>query len=103
MQWLAHCLNDLLSDVLEIANASSLPAQNINKATTLATWILQTQTLPFMVLQPRMPAICALLLRNICSHPGRHGRTERISDSLKVGRLFACHILLQVENTFYYR
>ena len=77
-------LHDLLNDLLVIANTPVLPTPCADKTFALAAWILQTQTLPISVLLPKTTTMVSVLKRNLEGHPGRFGKSELISDSLKV-------------------
>ena len=77
-------LGDILTDILAIPLATSLPTPNARKTHQIAVWTLQVQRLPAAVLAPAADRIAYALRRGIDGELGREGKKGAASDSLKV-------------------
>lgn len=76
-------LGDLLTAVLAIPLAQSLPTPNARKTWALAIWLLQYQRLPGEVLLPARDRIAYALRRGIEGELGKEGKKGSASDGLK--------------------
>lgn len=77
-------LSEILTDILAIPLASTLPTPNSRKTCQLAVWTLQVQRLPTAVLAPAADRIAYALRRGIDGELGREGKKGAASDGLKV-------------------
>ncbi|TFY80913.1 hypothetical protein EWM64_g3098 [Hericium alpestre] len=83
-----HVFNDrdlglLLTHVLAIPLARSLPTPNARKTCALAIWLIQTQRLPVSVLLPANDRIACALRRAIDGELGKEGKKGSASDGLR--------------------
>lgn len=76
-------LRELLTSVLAIPLASSLPTPNARKTCALAIWLLQTQRLTAEVLGPASTRIAYALQRGIEGELGKEGKKGAASDGLR--------------------
>ncbi|KAF8589093.1 hypothetical protein K439DRAFT_1383673 [Ramaria rubella] len=76
-------LGEILTDVLAIPLATSLPTPNARKTCQIAVWTLQVQRLPTAVLAPAADRIAYALRRGIDGELGREGKKGAASDALK--------------------
>lgn len=87
-------LCDILTDILAIPLASSLPTPNARKTCQLVMWALQMQFLPSAVLRPAADRITYAIRRGVDGELGREGKQGSILDGLKVIPYFYLDILL---------
>jgi len=77
-------LSEILTDILAIPLAESLPTPNARKTWQLSIWILQMQRLPTAVLTPAASRIAYAIRRGMDGELGREGKQGAASDGLKV-------------------
>ncbi|KAF8503016.1 hypothetical protein BU17DRAFT_71831 [Hysterangium stoloniferum] len=76
-------LGDILTAILAIPLATSLPTPNARKTWQLSVWTLQVQLLPTAVLAPAADRIAYAIRRGIDGELGRQGKNGAASDGLK--------------------
>ncbi|KXN87618.1 hypothetical protein AN958_08399 [Leucoagaricus sp. SymC.cos] len=76
-------LRELLSEVLAIPNADTLPTPNARKTCALAIWVIQVQRLSRSILQPLSTRIAHVIRRGIDGELGKEGKKGSASDGLK--------------------
>ena len=76
----------MLTALLAIPMAESLPTPNARKTCALTIWFMQAQRLPASVLGPAKDRIAYSLRRGIEGELGKEGKKGSVSDGLKV-----CH------------
>ena len=74
----------MLTALLTIPMAESLPTPNARKTWALTIWFLQVQRLPASVLAPAKDRIAYCLRRGIEGELGKEGKKGSVSDGLKV-------------------
>lgn len=74
----------MLTQILAIPLAETLPTPNARKTCALAIWALQVQRLPEEVLFPAKERIASALRRGIDGELGKEGKKGSASDGLKV-------------------
>ena len=79
-------LHSMLTALLTIPMAESLPTPNARKTYALTIWALQAQRLPAAVLAPAKDRIAYSLRRGIEGELGKEGKKGSASDGLKVGQ-----------------
>lgn len=84
-------LGFLLTSVLAIPLADSLPTPNARKTCALAIFLIQTQRLPDDVLEPAKDRIVYALRRGIEGELGKEGKKGSINDGLRVCFLHLSH------------
>ncbi|KIJ38991.1 hypothetical protein M422DRAFT_32865 [Sphaerobolus stellatus SS14] len=83
-------LSEILTDILAIPLATTLPTPNARKTWQLSIWTLQSQRLPTAVLSPATSRIAYSIRRGIEGELGREGKQGAASDGLKaVGALIS--------------
>ena len=81
-------LGYVLTQVLAIPLANQLPTPNARKTCALAIWLIQTQRLPTVVLEPAKDRIAHALRRGIDGELGKEGKKGSGSDGLKARTAF---------------
>ncbi|KAJ7245025.1 hypothetical protein B0H12DRAFT_1128328 [Mycena haematopus] len=76
-------LRSILTQVLAIPLSDDLPTPNARKTYALSIWLLQTQRLPFVVLESAADRIVFALRRGIEGELGKEGKKGSASDGLK--------------------
>ncbi|KAJ7486049.1 hypothetical protein B0H11DRAFT_2016731 [Mycena galericulata] len=76
-------LRSILTQVLAIPLAEDLPTPNARKTYALSIWLLQSQRLPSVVLEPAAARIVFALRRGIEGELGKEGKKGSASDGLK--------------------
>ncbi|KAG6334257.1 hypothetical protein ID866_4832 [Astraeus odoratus] len=76
-------LGDMLTQVLAIPMADSLPTPNARKTCALSIWLLQAQRLPEEVLLPARDRIAFALRRGMEGELGKEGKKGSACDGLK--------------------
>ncbi|KAL4251214.1 hypothetical protein ABKN59_006305 [Abortiporus biennis] len=76
-------LRDILTAVLAIPMADTLPTPNARKTCALSIWFLQVQRLPAEVLEPAKDRIAYVIRRGIEGELGKEGKKGSVSDGLK--------------------
>lgn len=77
-------LQQLLTEVIAIPTAETLPTPNARKTWALAIWVIQVQRLSRSVLQPLSIRIVNAIRRGIDGELGKEGKKGAASDGLKV-------------------
>ncbi|KAL4265394.1 Telomere-associated protein Rif1 N-terminal domain-containing protein [Pleurotus pulmonarius] len=76
-------LDSMLTQVLAIPLADTLPTPNARKTYALAIWLLSAQRLPADILLPARDRIAYALRRGIDGELGKEGKKGSVSDGLK--------------------
>ncbi|KAI0044102.1 hypothetical protein FA95DRAFT_1681450 [Auriscalpium vulgare] len=84
-------LRCMLTQVLAIPLAPSLPTPNARKTCALAIWVLQTQRLPVAVLAPARDRIAYALQRAINGELGKEGKKGSSADGHRAVHDLALH------------
>lgn len=74
----------MVTALLSISMAESLPTPNARKTYALIIWLVQVQRLPASVLSPAKDRIAYSLRRGIEGELGKEGKKGSVSDGLKV-------------------
>ena len=74
----------MLTALLAIPMAESLPTPNARKTCALTIWFVQVQRLPASVVFPAKDRIAYSLRRGIDGELGKEGKKGSVSDGLKV-------------------
>lgn len=80
-------LDSMLTQVLAIPLADTLPTPNARKTYALAIWLLSAQRLPSDILLPARDRIAYALRRGIDGELGKEGKKGSVSDGLKVNHM----------------
>ncbi|KAH7106714.1 hypothetical protein BKA62DRAFT_684891 [Auriculariales sp. MPI-PUGE-AT-0066] len=76
-------MTDILTRVMEIPLAESIPTPNSRKTYALAIFVLQTQRLPLDILQLAAPQLTFSFLRALEGELGKEGKKGACTDALK--------------------